>query len=117
MITPFSKSITKLGGLMFGWGLRNNVIEAYSFLMEQYEAGDRIFLFGFSRGAYTVRVLAALIHQAGLLRKGAQNLIAYAWETYRVSYKRNAFDIARRFRATYSREIDIHFHSCPTKLV
>ena len=56
-----------LGGV-FGWGLKRNVIELYSFLCQNYEEGDRIYIFGFSRGAFTARVLAGLICHQGLLR-------------------------------------------------
>ena len=54
-------------GLVTGYGLDDNVLSAYEFLIENYEDGDQIYLFGFSRGAYTVRVLAGLIHKVGLL--------------------------------------------------
>ncbi len=56
----------KLLGGAFGWGLKRNVIELYKFLCRNYEDGDKIFLFGFSRGAFTVRVLAGLIDKCGL---------------------------------------------------
>lgn len=62
----------KLLGGVFGWGLKRNVIELYKFLCRNYVAGetekesDRIYLFGFSRGAFTVRVLAGLIDRCGL---------------------------------------------------
>src|SRR6478735_8205178 len=45
-------------GLATGYGLDDSVLAAYSFLVHTYQAGDQIYLFGFSRGAYTVRVLA-----------------------------------------------------------
>src|SRR5260370_37148850 len=45
-------------GLLTGYGLDENVLDAYHFLVDTYGEGDRIYLFGFSRGAYTVRVLA-----------------------------------------------------------
>ena len=55
----------------FGWGLSRNIREAYAFLAMNYEPGDRIYLFGFSRGAFTVRSLAGLIGQCGLLKPEA----------------------------------------------
>src|SRR5262245_7388450 len=57
-----AKKLSELQALAFGAGLSRNVEEAYSYLMDVWEPGDRVFLFGFSRGAYTVRVLAALLH-------------------------------------------------------
>lgn len=54
-----------LGGA-FGWGLKRNVIELYKFLCRNYTPGDKIYCFGFSRGAFTVRVLVGLIDHCGL---------------------------------------------------
>ena len=105
IVTPFAKKLSKICGFAFGFGLRRNVEEAYSYLMENYEAGDQIFLFGFSRGAYTVRALAGLIHKCGLLEKGCQNLIPYAYTLFKNGNK----DLAMRFRKTYARTIKIHF--------
>jgi T6SS, Phospholipase effector Tle1-like, catalytic domain len=55
-----------LGGA-FGWGLSRNVRALYEFLCRHYREGDHIYLFGFSRGAFTVRTLAALIAKCGVL--------------------------------------------------
>lgn len=57
----------KLLGSAFGWGLQRNVVELYSALCRVYEPGDKIYLFGFSRGAFTVRMLAGLIASQGLV--------------------------------------------------
>src|SRR5450432_783635 len=54
-------------GLATGYGLDDNVLAAYDFVISHYEDGDDIYLFGFSRGAYAVRVLAGVIHKVGLL--------------------------------------------------
>lgn len=56
-----------LGGA-FGVGLRRNVLDLYRFVCRNYVEGDEIFAFGFSRGAFTVRVLIGLIAQQGLVR-------------------------------------------------
>jgi uncharacterized protein (DUF2235 family) len=70
-------------GLATGYGLDDNVLSAYEFLISQYEDGDDIYLFGFSRGAYTVRVLAALIHKVGLLAPQQRNLAGAALTAYK----------------------------------
>src|SRR5262249_60741656 len=59
-----------------------NVGEAYLHLMEQYEPGDRIFLIGFSRGAFTVRALAGMIRCVGLLRRENRNLLSNARDVF-----------------------------------
>ncbi len=76
-LTGLGRRLTQWAGLAFGLGLERNVEEAYAFLMEHWEPGDQVFLFGFSRGAYTARVVAALLHAVGLLPPGNQNLIPY----------------------------------------
>ena len=70
----FKANFNMVLGLATGYGLDDNVINAYCFLATHYEDGDRIFLFGFSRGAYTVRVLAGLIHKVGLISPDQINL-------------------------------------------
>ena len=61
------KLFRALGGA-FGWGLGRNICQLYYQLAESYDPGDQIYLFGFSRGAYTVRLLAGMIVQCGVLR-------------------------------------------------
>lgn len=75
-------------GLATGYGLDDDVLGAYRFLAEHYSEGDQIFLFGFSRGAYSVRVLAGFIHLLGLLRPDQLNYVGYAF----AAYKRAAMD-------------------------
>src|SRR5437868_2532616 len=60
----------ELWDLAFAIGLPDRVGNAYRYLMDVWQPGDRVFLFGFSRGAYTVRVLAGLLHELGLLPRG-----------------------------------------------
>jgi uncharacterized protein (DUF2235 family) len=71
-----------LGG-MFGYGLDEEVINAYQWLMENYDTDDRIFIFGFSRGAFTARSLSGFISKCGLLRPGAPISLRQLYERYR----------------------------------
>src|ERR1700719_1922810 len=82
-VTRLGKWWSKMIGLAFGHGLTADVMEAYTYLMEQWEPGDRVFIFGFSRGAYTARVLAGLLHNFGLMPRGAYNLLPYVIKNYR----------------------------------
>src|SRR5215510_656409 len=77
-LTIWERLGTRLLGLAFGYGLKADVRDAYVFLMNNYKEGDRIFLFGFSRGAYPVRAVAALIHAYGLIPPGNEPLVPYA---------------------------------------
>ncbi len=66
-----------------GSGISRNIKEAYTYLINNYEPGDELYLFGFSRGAFTVRSLAGLIRNCGLLRKDAINQIERAYDIYK----------------------------------
>src|SRR6266480_2307023 len=81
--TKLGRFWSKVKGLAFGAGLMDNLTDAYVFLMNQYEEGDAIYLFGFSRGAYTVRALAAFLRMFGLMRKGNESLVPYAIRRFR----------------------------------
>jgi uncharacterized protein (DUF2235 family) len=71
-------------GGAFGFGLDENVIGAYEWLVENYLDGDEIYLFGFSRGAFTVRSLVGLLMKCGLLRAGAPLTVDQLWQGYRI---------------------------------
>jgi uncharacterized protein (DUF2235 family) len=71
-----------LKGLAFAAGFKDNVLDAYSYLMKVYDDGDRVYLFGFSRGSYTARALAGLLHGYGLLCRGNEGHIPYAWRMF-----------------------------------
>ena len=102
---PFSKRISIAIGLTFGYGLSKNIHDTYSFLMENYDEGDGVYLFGFSRGAFTVKALAGFMHMNGLLPKGCQNLIPYSWRLF----QRKDFELSSRFKHNYARPVTIHF--------
>ena len=70
-------------GLATSYGLDDNVLAAYEFLVHNYEEEDHIYLFGFSRGAYTVRVLAGLIHKVGLISPQQANLAGAGLTAYK----------------------------------
>jgi uncharacterized protein (DUF2235 family) len=70
-------------GLATGYGLDDNVLHSYQFIVDNYENGDAIYLFGFSRGAYTVRVLAGLIHKVGLIARQQVNLAGSGLTAYK----------------------------------
>ena len=77
-LTTVARKFTKILGMALGYGLASDIRDAYTFIMNHFEAGDRLFLFGFSRGAYTVRAVASLLHMYGLIRPGNEPLVPYA---------------------------------------
>src|SRR4051812_10612356 len=76
------RTLSVVGQLAFGYGLRTNVTEAYTWLMNNYRPDDKVYIFGFSRGAFTARALAAILSSPGLLRSGSDNLVDYAIKEY-----------------------------------
>jgi hypothetical protein len=77
-----SRIYERLHGLAFGKGVYENIAEAYLFLMRHYQPGDQIFLFGFSRGAFTARSIGGLVTQFGLLRPEMEGLVPTLLHTY-----------------------------------
>ena len=100
-----------LRGGVFGWGLSRNIRKAYAFLIRCYEPGDDIFLFGFSRGAYTVRSLAGLIRNSGLLKRNFEEKIGEAYELYRRpgGVEKPRSNRMTLFRKSFSHDTRIHF--------
>ena len=74
--------LQKIGGGAFGWWMDLKIEEAYIFLCLNYEPGDEIYLFGFSRGAYAVRSLAGLISYSGLLKPHYISKTSEAYDKY-----------------------------------
>jgi len=70
------------GGLR-GEGIDKNIQDCYRFIVHNYQPGDQLFLFGFSRGAYTVRSLAGFIRNCGLLKREHASRIPAAYKLYR----------------------------------
>ncbi len=87
--TKFQKFLHKYGGGAFGWGLDAKVKQAYQFICKVYQDGDEIYLFGFSRGAYTARSVAGMIRKCGLVTDTSPEGINAAFALYRKRGKRN----------------------------
>lgn len=110
----------RISGGMFGAGLDNEVIRAYQWLVEEYRPSDRIFIFGFSRGAYTARSLAGFISKCGLLKPGSPLSLKQLYARYRkgnavhsIRELKNVLDSALSFEdkwlKEYSRPIPVWF--------
>lgn len=93
---------TKVIGLAFGYGISDNIADAYEFLMKTFHPDDQVYVFGFSRGAYTARALCGMLHVVGLLTEGNEGLIPYAIRMLKASPI--DFGLAADFKKTFSRE-------------
>lgn len=95
-----------------GGGLIENIQEAYTYLMETWKYGDQVYMFGFSRGAYTARALAGMLHTLGLLPDGGHNLVPYALRLFNSvrgthvtkNPKKSIWELCDEFRWTFARE-------------
>jgi hypothetical protein len=98
--TSSFKPLAILGGV-FGWGLKRNLLDIYKFLCLNYKEGDQIFAFGFSRGAFTIRVLIGLVLSQNLVT-GATDAEVYgnAKMAYR-AYRRERFHTILRIEALF----------------
>jgi uncharacterized protein (DUF2235 family) len=124
MRTRIGAVFSRWSGSAFGTGLVDNVEQAYRELIRNYADGDRVFLFGFSRGAYTVRVIAGLLHNYGLLRKENESESHAVVKAFQSLYpakgsgfvngiatpeQQARFDEARRIRNMRSVPCPVHF--------
>jgi uncharacterized protein (DUF2235 family) len=96
--------LTILGGA-FGYGLKRNILDAYKFICRNYDHQNhsKIYLFGFSRGAFTVRVLSALILEQGLVVDDTEGELhdgaVKAYRAYRAKGYHSVWRIEKLFRA------------------
>ena len=118
--SALGKRVSEIYGLAFGRGLSWKVQGAYSYLMDFWEPGDQVLVFGFSRGAYSARVLTGMLHALGLLPRGHHNLVPYVMNLYGAmrgerSGPKQWTTLCDQFRWTFARVVpedqeQRHFH-------
>jgi uncharacterized protein (DUF2235 family) len=99
----------RLRGGALGLGLSRNVQEAYRFLVENYDPGDELFFFGFSRGAYTARSTVGLVRNCGVLRREQAGRQKAAYALYRSRDLHPRALESQLFRKSYSHEPRVRF--------
>ncbi len=87
----------KATGNIAGRGFSKNVIQCYEFIFRNFEEDDKVFLFGFSRGAATVRSLTGFIHLFGILPRSRGRLVKKAWRIYKITNKKKREAKAAKF--------------------
>lgn len=99
--TSAFKPLALLGGA-FGWGLKRNVLDLYKFLCRNYEEGCQIYGLGFSRGAFTIRVLMGLVVNQGIIKFDSESELnrraKSAYRAYRAERYHSVFRIEKAFR-------------------
>jgi len=123
-VTKLGAKIAEIAGMAFGFGLKDDICDAYVYLARNFHPGDQLYLFGFSRGAYTVRALAGLLYMYGLIAPDNDRLAPYAvrmmWAIHKLQAKARHdegvqeqideyFRLSDEFKVTFSRECKPHF--------
>ncbi|MCH7574787.1 MAG: DUF2235 domain-containing protein [Candidatus Marinimicrobia bacterium] len=91
----------KLTGKAFGAGISKNIRDCYRFLFDHFQSGDKVYLLGFSRGAFTVRSLSGFINMFGILPKSRPELIKQAYRIYKKSQGARRDKLAADFLARH----------------
>ncbi|KAG2009454.1 hypothetical protein CC2G_012391 [Coprinopsis cinerea AmutBmut pab1-1] len=106
--TPLMSKIRKTLDTMFASSIHAHVMSGYEFLMQNYQAGDRISMFGFSRGAYTARSLAGMLHKVGLLPADNFEQVPFAYKMY-TRTDHIGWEQSNEFKKAFSIHVDIDF--------
>lgn len=108
IVSPLFTGLASLMDEAVGWYLDVHVMGGYKYLMENYRAGDKICLFGFSRGAYTARALAGMLNKVGLLQKDNVQQVNFAYKAYTRTDK-EGIELAAGFKRTFSQDVTVEF--------
>uniref|UniRef100_A0A060TIY0 ARAD1D50578p n=1 Tax=Blastobotrys adeninivorans TaxID=409370 RepID=A0A060TIY0_BLAAD len=103
-----SSGISAAMDMAVGSSLGVHVKDAYRFLMQTYREGDRICLFGFSRGAYTVRCLAGMLHKVGLLPPHNKTQVQFAYQIYKDNTE-EGWQMSNDFKKTFCMNVNVYF--------
>ena len=99
----------RFSGALFARGLSENICQGYERLIRKFQPGDDIYVFGFSRGAYTARSLVGLIRKCGVLKSAGKKKIEEAYALYRDKKIAPEHAAAIQFRADHSFETRVRF--------
>ncbi|KIY46703.1 hypothetical protein FISHEDRAFT_46794 [Fistulina hepatica ATCC 64428] len=103
IVTPLMSKMS-----LVPWDLDAHVMGIYEFLMQNYSAGDSISIFGFSRGAYTARSLAGMLHKVGLLPAGNFQQVPFAYKMY-TNVDEDGWRQSKAFKKAFCRDVSIDF--------
>lgn len=107
-MSPLFEWVAKIADEAVAWYLNEHVMDGYRFLMQNYRAGDRICMFGFSRGAYTARALAGMLYKVGPLPRDNQEQILFAYKLYKQDDEAG-MELSTGFKHTFCRNVQTEF--------
>jgi hypothetical protein len=108
IVSPIFEWGAKVLDLAFAWYLDTHVTDGYKFLMQNYRIGDKICIFGFSRGAYTARALGGLLYKVGLLPRDNEAQVPFAYRMYKRT-DAEGIKLCAGFKQTYCQTVTIEF--------
>ncbi|KAF9783112.1 hypothetical protein BJ322DRAFT_136244 [Thelephora terrestris] len=108
VVSPALGWIAKIADQAFAWYLNQHVMGGYQFLMDNYRSGDKICIFGFSRGAYTARALAGFLFKIGLLPRDNIEQVPFAYSLYTRTDKAGKA-LAIEYKQTFCTAVTIDF--------
>ncbi|KAF8955953.1 hypothetical protein BDZ97DRAFT_1764234 [Flammula alnicola] len=108
VVSPIFEWGAKVLDEAFAWYLDVHVMDGYKFLMQNYCIGDKICLFGFSRGAYTARALGGLLYKVGLLPRDNEAQVPFAYRMYKRT-DAAGLQLCAGFKQTYCQSVNIEF--------
>ncbi|KAF7300706.1 hypothetical protein HMN09_00956400 [Mycena chlorophos] len=106
--TPLATKISLMFDAAIAWNLDSHVMSGYEFLMQNYVPGDKIHIFGFSRGAYIARSLAGMLHKVGLLPASNHQQVPFAYKMY-TRADRTGWAQSNAFKRSFCTEVTIDF--------
>ncbi|TFK56427.1 hypothetical protein OE88DRAFT_1669809 [Heliocybe sulcata] len=104
----FTRKFWKVVDLAVAWSLHSHVQDGYEFLMQHYQAGDKICIFGFSRGGYIARALAGMLHKVGLLPTGNYQAVPFAYKMFKREGKK-AWKQSTAFKKAFCVDVEVEF--------
>ncbi|KAH7925576.1 hypothetical protein BV22DRAFT_1064625 [Leucogyrophana mollusca] len=108
VVSPVFSWLAKILDEAFAWYLDEHVMDGYKYLMDNYRPGDKICLFGFSRGAYTARALAGMLNKVGLLPRDNAQQVIFAYKAYKRT-SAQGISLAEGFKGTFSQDVKVEF--------
>ncbi|EJT99622.1 hypothetical protein DACRYDRAFT_82033 [Dacryopinax primogenitus] len=108
MLMPLTVKFLELADEVVAWNLSDHIMGGYRFLMANWTPGTKISIFGFSRGAYTARALAGMLHKVGLLSRGNDEQIPFAYKIYAKDTV-EGWQMSAAFQRTFCHEVTIDF--------
>ncbi|KAH6911504.1 hypothetical protein BKA70DRAFT_1267909 [Coprinopsis sp. MPI-PUGE-AT-0042] len=108
VVSPLFNWCAKIMDLAVAWYLDQHVMDGYRFIMQNYREGDKICLFGFSRGAYTARALGGFLHKIGLLSRDNDSQVPFAWKLYKRE-DAESIELCEGFKATFCQKVKVEF--------